>query len=70
VGPDQFDIIPYTYPIAKRAAQIDADLVRRGYMLPFADVVIAATAMNYGLTLVTKNAAHFNRVKHLKIERY
>nr|MDO8097717.1 type II toxin-antitoxin system VapC family toxin [Candidatus Njordarchaeota archaeon] len=69
-GLNQFDIIPYTYEIAKRAAMIDADLVKAGHMLPFADVAIGATALFYGLTLVAKNAVHFNRVKHLRVEGY
>jgi tRNA(fMet)-specific endonuclease VapC len=69
-GLNQFDIIPYTYEIAKRAAMVDADLVKAGFMLPFADVAIGATALFYGLTLITKNAVHFNRVKHLLVEGY
>mgnify|MGYP006269450077 CR=1 FL=1 len=69
-GLNQFDIIPYTYDIATRAALVDADLVKAGCMLPFADVVIGATALFYGLTLITKNTAHFNRVKHLMVEGY
>jgi len=65
----RFEIIPYTYEIAKKAAEIDASLAKRGEMLPFSDVVIAATAIVYDLTLITRDE-HFRRIKGLKIEEY
>jgi len=65
----RFEIIPYTYEIAKKAAEIDASLAKRGEMLPFPDVVIAATAIVYDLTLVTRDE-HFKRIKGLKVEDY
>ncbi|AEA47784.1 PIN domain-containing protein [Archaeoglobus veneficus] len=66
---NRFEIISYTYEIAKKAAEIDASLAKRGEMLPFPDVVIAATAVVYDLILVTRDE-HFKRIKGLKIEEY
>ncbi len=65
----RFEIIPYTYEIAKKAAETDASLAKRGEMLPFPDVVIAATAIVYDLILVTRDE-HFKRIKGLKVEKY
>ncbi|HID44086.1 MAG TPA: type II toxin-antitoxin system VapC family toxin [Archaeoglobaceae archaeon] len=66
----KFDIIPYGYTIAKKAAEIDAGLAKSGKMIAFPDVVIAATALAYNLKLVTKNKKHFERIEGLEIESY
>ncbi len=65
----RFDIIPYSMEIAKVAAKIDANLAKSGQMLSFPDVVIAATAIFYGLKLVTRDK-HFSRIERLEIEGY
>jgi|Deesub1362B_J571_1020462.scaffolds.fasta_scaffold00281_5 predicted nucleic acid-binding protein len=66
----KFDIIPYEYTIAKKAAEIDAGLVKSGKMIAFPDVVIAATSLAYNLKLVTRNKKHFERIDGLEIEGY
>ncbi|MEM0313906.1 MAG: type II toxin-antitoxin system VapC family toxin [Candidatus Bathyarchaeia archaeon] len=66
----RFEILPYTYEVAKTAAEIDAYLARNGQTISFSDTVIAATAMHYKLTLVTRNTEHFSRVPNLQIETY
>ena len=65
----KFHTIPYTPRIAKNAAKIDADLAKKGEMITFPDVVIAATALTYDLVLVTKDE-HFKRIVGLKLEEY
>ena len=65
----KFDIIPYTYRVAKKAAEIDADLVKKGEMIAFPDIVIAAIALTYDLILVTRDG-HFERIEGLKVEGY
>ena len=65
----RFDLIPYTYEIARKAAKIDAELIKQGGMLSFPDVVIAATAIVYDLKLVTRDK-HFERIEGLQIEVY
>lgn len=65
----RFQIIPYTQEIARKSAEFDAQLMKRGEVLPFTDVVIATTALIYDLTLVTRDE-HFKRLKELKIEDY
>ena len=66
----RFSWIDLNYNIAKAAAQIDADLTRKGMQIGYADVLIGATAQFYQLTLLTRNKNHFERISSLKIESY
>jgi predicted nucleic acid-binding protein len=66
----RFEILPYTYDVAKTAAEIDAQLARNGQIISFSDTIIAATAIHYKLTLVTRNTEHFSRILNLQIETY
>jgi len=55
--------------VLDKASEIYANLKRRGELLPDADILIAAVALNYNLTLVTDDN-HFNRIEGLKIENW
>ncbi|MGQ9726775.1 MAG: PIN domain-containing protein [Candidatus Bathycorpusculaceae bacterium] len=66
----RFEVLPYTYEIAKRAAEIDAALALNGKSISFSDTVIAATALHYKLTLVTRNIEHFSLIPELPTETY
>jgi len=66
----RFEVLPYTYEIAKAAAEIDANLALKGVSISLADVIIAATALHYKLTLVTRNIEHFKGITGLNIETY
>lgn len=66
----KFDILPVDYLIAKKVAEIDAYLTRKGRMIWWADVIIAATANQYGLSIITKNEKHYRVVPDIKIEPY
>lgn len=48
-----------TPAIARRAGRLRYQYARRGTQLGLADTLIAATAMEYGLTLITGNRRHF-----------
>ena len=45
--------------LARIARRLQYDWRRKGHTLSLADVLIAATALHYGLTLITDNAKHF-----------
>lgn len=45
--------------IARRAGRLRFDYARRGIVLALPDTLIAATAIEYGLTLITANRKHF-----------
>ncbi len=66
----RFEILPYTYEVAKIAAEIDATLALEGKSISLADVIIGATTLQYKLTLVTRNVEHFKRIPELNIETY
>lgn len=53
--------------IARRFALIRGDLRQRGLLIPQPDILIAATAIDYDLTLVTRNLRHFDRMPDLMI---
>ncbi len=44
-----------------------AGFLRRDYKKPFADMIIAATALEYGLVLVTRNTKDFAGIPKLKL---
>lgn len=66
----RFEHLPYTYEIAKTAAEIDATLTREGKAISLSDIILAATALYYKLTIVTRNIEHFKRIPKLNIETY
>lgn len=45
--------------IARRAGRLRFDWARRGVTLSLPDTLIAATALEHGLTLITANRKHF-----------
>ena len=45
--------------IARQAGRLRFDWARQGVTLSVADTLLAATAMEYGLTLITDNRKHF-----------
>jgi tRNA(fMet)-specific endonuclease VapC len=53
---------------AELAGRIYADLERTGQKIGRADPMIAAIALQHGLTLVTGNQAHFRRIMSLGYE--
>jgi tRNA(fMet)-specific endonuclease VapC len=56
--------------IARTFGEIKARLRKQGMLLEDSDVVVAATACVYGLTLVTNNEDHFSRVPSLRLENW
>ncbi len=63
-------IFPLTDQIVDRAATLYGELYRQGALLPDADLLIAATALDTQRTLITNNLAHFQRVPHLTSETW
>jgi tRNA(fMet)-specific endonuclease VapC len=62
-----FRVIPVTEPIAERFAEIRALLTRRGELISDFDMLIAATALHYNLTVLTFNYRHFSRIPDLTL---
>jgi len=64
---DRFVIYPLNDSIAWRAAEVFNDLRRRGLMTGENDLWIAATALEAGSALVTRNLKHFQGIRGLKV---
>ena len=63
-------MFPLDLSSSRRAAEISAELVAKGVTIDFRDAMIAAIAAENGLTLVTRNKGHFNRIKGLQTETW
>lgn len=64
-----FKVLDVTRSIVTRFAQERASLRRRGSLIADSDLLIAATALTYDLTFVTRNDRHFARIGALKLHR-
>lgn len=64
---ESVDILAVDTAIADRFARIRAELRTAGRLIPDMDLLIAATAIEYDLTLVTGNRRHFDRIPGLEI---
>ena len=60
-------VLPLTDDVVVRAADLYADLYRSGHLISDADILIAATALVHGLTLITGNVAHFQHISGLPL---
>ncbi len=62
--------LDFTTEIARVHAEICADLARRGQLIGAHDLMIAATARHYGVSLLTDNVDEFSRVPGLQVIRF
>lgn len=58
-------VLPLSDDVIVRAAEVYADLYRRGELIGDADILIAATALVEGCNLATNNERHFARIADL-----
>jgi tRNA(fMet)-specific endonuclease VapC len=56
--------------IVHTASEIYSNLYKAGTIIGDADILIAATAMELGLELVTNNTAHFARISGLEVRNW
>ena len=60
-------VLDFSTTIARRHAQLHADLARKGQLIGPHDMIIAATALHHRLSLLTDNVAEFSRVNGLNV---
>jgi tRNA(fMet)-specific endonuclease VapC len=60
-------ILPFSHPAAVLAADIWADLKRRGLLIGEVDILIAGIALSEGLAVATHNVYHFARINNLQV---
>ncbi len=58
-------VLPVTRLVLRRFARIRGDLRAHGQLIGDMDLLIAATALEYNLVLVTRNRTHFARIPGL-----
>ncbi len=63
-------ILPFDLDVARRHAALWADLARAGSPIGAHDLIIAATALTYQLTVATRNVREFGRVEGLSVDRW
>lgn len=62
------EVLSFDQDTAELAGRIHADLERIGQPIGLADSMIAATALQYNLTLVTGNLSHYQRIQAIGYE--
>ena len=64
-------VLPLDERAIVKAAEICAELMKKGEMIEDCDCLIAGIALSNGVSaIVTKNIKHFERIKGIKVERY
>lgn len=58
---DTIECLPWDTAVSRRWAALVVDLKRKGTSLPLLDGMIAATALEHGLTVATRNTRDFNK---------
>ena len=61
-------VLAFDLPCAREYGRLHAALTRRGTPIGTADVQIAATALVHGLTVVTANRRHYERIPGLVLK--
>lgn len=61
----RYKAIPFDAPIARRHAELWAELESRGQRIGAHDMIIAATALYLGFQVATANLGEFNQVSDL-----
>jgi tRNA(fMet)-specific endonuclease VapC len=64
------DVLGLTESIVVRAATIYGDLHRQGALISDADILIAASALENGLTVISNNESHFARIPGLPVDNW
>jgi tRNA(fMet)-specific endonuclease VapC len=60
-------VYPYTDEAALIAGRIDGEQTARGVIIPFPDLLIGATALTLGYSVLTTNLRHFEMIPGLKV---
>jgi hypothetical protein len=61
-------VYPLTFEIARRAARIDGEARRGGIVIPFQDLVIGVTALEFDYAVATLNVRHFRMIPDLIVK--
>jgi len=60
-------VYPYTKEAAILAGKLDGEQQSKGVVIPYTDLLIGATALSLGFSLLTVNLRDFNKIPSLKV---
>jgi predicted nucleic acid-binding protein len=60
-------VYPYTKETAMLAGKIDGEQQGQGVVIPFGDLLIGATALSLGFSVLTTNLRHFQKIPGLSV---
>ncbi|MGO9824263.1 MAG: PIN domain-containing protein [Terriglobales bacterium] len=63
-------VYPYTKETALLAGKIDGEQQSRGVVIPFADLLIGATALSLGYQVLTGNPRDFQHIPGLSVAQF
>ena len=55
-------VYPYTKETAMLAGKLDGEQRSKGVVIPFSDLLIGATALSLGFSVLTANLRHFQKI--------
>jgi predicted nucleic acid-binding protein len=61
-------IYPLTFKIAPLSARIDGESKRKGVSIPFQDLIIGVTALEFDYAVATANVRHFQMIPGLLVK--
>ena len=61
------EVFPYTKETAMLAGKLDGEQQSRGVVIPFPDLLIGATALANGYSVLTINVRHFRSIPGLSV---
>jgi predicted nucleic acid-binding protein len=60
-------VYPYTKDTAMLAGRLEGEQQVRGVTIPFGDLLIGATALSLGFSILTVNSRHFRMIPGLQV---
>ena len=66
----QLSIYPFTREAADLAAKIGAEAMMAGSIVPYADLLIGATALSLEFSVLTANERHFRLIPSLEVHSF
>jgi predicted nucleic acid-binding protein len=64
------EVFPFTRETGLLAGKLDGEQQSRGIIIPFADLLIGATALEIGYSILTVNVRHFRSIPGLTVIQF